>query len=159
MDFDLVGDLNDIETIAAGHGIRDLARLRRLYGKGYWRKMKGSALIRLRNGTAGFGSLKSIGMKRTASAKKSSSASGTSTRRKAAAAEARFAVCVRNDGYEASLERNKIYAVLPDDEAERDGDLRVVDESGEDYLFSADRFVAIEVPAAVRMSLLKNSTA
>ena len=52
------------------------------------------------------------------------------------------------------LERNKIYAVLPDDEAERDGDLRVVDESGEDYLFSADRFVAIEVPAAVRASLL-----
>ena len=35
-----------------------------------------------------------------------------------------FAVCVRNEGYEASLERNKIYAVLPDDQAERDGDLR-----------------------------------
>lgn len=64
-------------------------------------------------------------------------------------------MCVRNKGYEASLERNKIYAVLPDDEAERDGDLRVVDESGEDYLFSADRFVSIEVPAAVKTSLLK----
>ena len=98
-------------------------------------------------------------MKRTASARKSSSASGTSTRRKAAATQHRFAVCVRNDGYEASLERNKIYAVLPDDEAERDGDLRVVDESGEDYLFSADRFVAIEVPSAVRASLLKASRA
>jgi hypothetical protein len=66
-------------------------------------------------------------------------------------------VCVRNDGYEASLERNKIYPVLQDDEAKRDGDLRVVDESGEDYLFSADRFVAIEVPAAVRASLLKGA--
>ena len=94
-------------------------------------------------------------MKRTASAKKSSSGRGTSTRRRKAAAARRFAVCVRNDGYEASLERNKIYAVLPDAEAERDGDLRVIDESGEDYLFSADRFVAIEVPAAVRASLLK----
>jgi hypothetical protein len=93
-------------------------------------------------------------MKRTASARKSSSASGTSTRRKSAVAP-RFAVCVRNEGYEASLERNKIYTVLPDDDAERDGDLRVVDESGEDYLFSADRFVAIEVPSAVRTSLLK----
>ena len=62
-------------------------------------------------------------------------------------------VCIRNDGYEASLERNKIYPVIPDDEAERDGDLRVVDESGEDYLFSADRFVPIEVPEAVRASL------
>jgi hypothetical protein len=39
MDFELVGDITDVETIAAGHGIRDLARLRRLYGKGYWRKM------------------------------------------------------------------------------------------------------------------------
>ena len=95
-------------------------------------------------------------MKRTASAKKSSNARSTSTRRRKSP-PARFAVCVRNDGYEASLERNKIYTVLPDDEAERDGDLRVIDESGEDYLFSADRFVAIEVPATVRASLLKSA--
>ena len=95
-------------------------------------------------------------MKRMASARKSSSARGTSTRlRKPIAAGHRFAVCVRNDGYEASLERNKIYTILPDDEAERDGDVRVIDESGEDYLFSADRFVTIEVPTAVRASLLK----
>ncbi len=59
-----------------------------------------------------------------------------------------------NDGYEASLERHKIYVILPDRNAERDGDLRVIDESGEDYLFSADRFVAIDVPAAVKASLL-----
>jgi len=96
-------------------------------------------------------------MKRTASAKKSSSARRTSTRRKTAATERRFAVCVRNEGYEASLERNKIYAVLADDDAERDGDLRVIDESGEDYLFSADRFVAIDVPAAVKASLLRQA--
>ena len=50
MDFDLVGDLTDIETIAVGRGIHDLSRLRRLYGEGRWRKMKGSARIRLRNG-------------------------------------------------------------------------------------------------------------
>jgi hypothetical protein len=64
---------------------------------------------------------------------------------------------VDNGGYEASLERNKIYVVLSDRIAEKDGDLRVIDESGEDYLFSADRFVAIEVPAAVKASLLKAS--
>ena len=101
--------------------------------------------------------LKSTGMKRMASAKKSSSARGISTRRKTAATEREFAVCVRNEGYEASLERNKIYAIQPDADAERDGDLRVIDESGEDYLFSADRFVAIEVPAAVKASLLKQA--
>jgi hypothetical protein len=55
------------------------------------------------------------------------------------------------------LERNKIYVVIPDEGAERDGDLRIVDESGEDYLFAADRFVAVEVPAAVRASLLKTA--
>jgi hypothetical protein len=97
-------------------------------------------------------------MKRIASARRNPSATGTSTRRKAAASPT-FAVCARNEGYEASLERNKIYAIVSDDEAKRDGDLRVVDESGEDYLFAADRFVAIEVPTAVRVSLLKASRA
>jgi len=93
-------------------------------------------------------------MKHTASAGKSSNARGTSTKsRKPTAGRSGFVVCIRNDGYEASLERNKIYAVIPDDDADRDGDLRVVDESGEDYLFSADRFVPIEVPEAVRASL------
>ena len=50
MDVDLAGDLTDIDTIAAGRGIRDRQRLQRLYGKGYWRKLKRSARIRLRNG-------------------------------------------------------------------------------------------------------------
>jgi hypothetical protein len=93
-------------------------------------------------------------MKHMASARKNSSARRTSTRSRNPTGR-QFAVCVDNDGYEASLERNKIYVVLPDKDAENDGDLRVVDESGEDYLFSTDRFVAIEVPAAVKASLLK----
>ena len=97
-------------------------------------------------------------MKHMVSAKKSSSARSTSTRsRNSTAAGCYFAVCVDNDGYESSLERNKIYVVLPDKAAEKGGDLRVVDESGEDYLFAADRFVAINIPAAVKASLLKAS--
>jgi hypothetical protein len=106
---------------------------------------------------AGFGSQNCIGMKHTASAKKSSNARGTSSRLRKTSAARQFAVCVDNDGYEASLERNKIYVVVPDRDAEKDGDIRVVDESGEDYLFSADRFVAIDVPAAVKASLLNAS--
>jgi len=66
-------------------------------------------------------------------------------------------VCVDSDGYEASLERNKIYVTLHDEDAQRHGQVRVVDESGEDYLFAAERFVAIEVPAAVRRSILQPS--
>ena len=97
-------------------------------------------------------------MKHTASARKSSNARDSSTRpRKTDAPSQQFAVCVNNEGYEASLERNKIYVVLPDNDAEQHGDLRVVDESGEDYLFSSDRFVPIDVPAAVKASLLKAS--
>lgn len=67
----------------------------------------------------------------------------------------RFAVCVNNIGYPASLELHKIYRILPDRDAEADGDLRVVDESGEDYLYPADFFVLIELPQAVEASLLQ----
>ena len=69
--------------------------------------------------------------------------------------EARFAVCVNNADYPASLELHKIYRVLPDEEAEVDGDMRVIDESGEDYLYPADYFVIVELPKAVAESLLR----
>lgn len=59
--------------------------------------------------------------------------------------KARFAICVNNDEYPASLELHKVYRVLPDREAERDGDLRVVDESGEDYLYLAEHFVLVDL--------------
>jgi hypothetical protein len=68
-----------------------------------------------------------------------------------------FVVCVRNEGYEASLELHKIYRVLPDPDAEKEGDIRVVDESGEDYLYPVDWFVPIEVPDAVQASLSEAS--
>jgi hypothetical protein len=95
-------------------------------------------------------------MKRTGSARRNSRPNATSTKYRLRPGQS-FVVCVRNAGYPASLEQNKIYLALPDEEAARHGQVRVVDESGEDYLFSADRFVAIDVPAAVRASLLKAS--
>ena len=48
--FEIISEISDIETIATGSAIRDLARLRKHYGRGRWRKMKGAALIRLLNG-------------------------------------------------------------------------------------------------------------
>jgi len=66
-----------------------------------------------------------------------------------------FAVCVNNKDYPASLELHKIYRVLRDDDAAADGDLRVVDESGEDYLYPAEYFVLVELPQAVKKSLLE----
>jgi hypothetical protein len=69
----------------------------------------------------------------------------------------RFAVCVDNSDYPASLELHKLYQLLPDEEAAKDGDLRVIDESGEDYLYSADRFVPIELPKSLEEALLRAS--
>jgi hypothetical protein len=57
-----------------------------------------------------------------------------------------FVLCLKNNGYEASLEPRKIYQVLPDKEAESHKMLRVIDESGEDYLFPAGLFAAISLP-------------
>ena len=69
----------------------------------------------------------------------------------------RYAVCIRNEGNEASLERNKLYVVLADRKAEADGLVRVIDEDGEDYLYPADWFVAVDVPRVVKLSLLRAS--
>lgn len=65
-----------------------------------------------------------------------------------------YVVCIDNTGYAASLELHKIYRTLPDKAALVDGDIRVIDESGEDYLYSQERFVPIRVPAAVKNSFV-----
>ena len=69
----------------------------------------------------------------------------------------RFVVCIENADYPSSLELHKLYRVLPDADAARDGDLRIVDESGEDYLYPAGWFAAIELPTRVKSSLLRRS--
>lgn len=63
-----------------------------------------------------------------------------------------FVVCLQNDDYPVSLERHKIYQVLPDEDAAQDGDLRIIDESGEDYLYPKDWFAPIGLPAQVELS-------
>lgn len=68
---------------------------------------------------------------------------------------ARLFICVDNKDYEASLELRKIYVCLPDVRAERLGQLRIVDESGEDYLYPATRFVAVDLPSATRRVVME----
>ena len=62
-------------------------------------------------------------------------------------------VCINNSEYPASLELHKIYRVVPDEGAAADRDVRVIDESGEDYLYPSAYFVPIEVPKALEQSL------
>ena len=68
-----------------------------------------------------------------------------------------FAICLNNEGYEASLERGKLYRIVPDAEAQIHGLIRIIDESGEDYAFSANRFYPIELPENVEELLLATS--
>ena len=65
-----------------------------------------------------------------------------------------FVVCLKNKGYEVSLERRKIYQVLPDAQAAKHRQVRVIDESGEDYIYPEDFFAPIEVPQPIRRALL-----
>ena len=69
-----------------------------------------------------------------------------------------YVVCIENDGYPVSLELHKIYRALPDEDARANGDIRVVDESGEDYLFPATAFVTINLPERVRSSLRREAS-
>jgi hypothetical protein len=66
----------------------------------------------------------------------------------------RLFICLDNAGYEVSLERRKIYVALADTKAERSGYLRIIDESGEDYLYPVQRFVAAELPISTRRAVL-----
>jgi hypothetical protein len=66
----------------------------------------------------------------------------------------RLLICVDNSGYEVSLERRKIYVSLPDAKAENLGQVRVIDESGEDYLYPKDAFVEANLPQTTRRAVL-----
>jgi hypothetical protein len=63
-------------------------------------------------------------------------------------------VCVKNDGYAASLERRKLYIALRDPSAEKHGLMRIVDESGDDYLYPKSFFRSIALPLAVKKAVL-----
>jgi hypothetical protein len=65
-----------------------------------------------------------------------------------------FAICTDNRGYEGSLYVGKVYRVIKPDQNDGAGDVRVIDEEGEDYLYSANKFVPIEVPPKARKAIV-----
>ncbi|MCW6034797.1 hypothetical protein K4A83_00700 [Spirulina subsalsa FACHB-351] len=65
-----------------------------------------------------------------------------------------FAICLNNQGYEASLEVGKLYQIIDDEQAQGNGLIRIIDESGEDYAFSTQRFYPVELPQNVEAILL-----
>ena len=71
------------------------------------------------------------------------------------AGQKHFAVCIRNEEYEASLELRKIYEVLEDPEAAEHQMIRVVDEEGEDYLYPVSWFLQIELPQNIEQAIVE----
>lgn len=69
--------------------------------------------------------------------------------------EKSFVVCISNKGYPASLEIRKLYQSVPDERAAKLGQVRVIDESGEDYLYPEDYFAAVRLPQAAERALLR----
>ena len=96
---------------------------------------------------------KSIGTKRTGSVavRSRSNGSSTSTRKP----RMRFVVCLDNAGYDAALDVRKLYRVIPDGKSEKLGLLRVIDESGDDYLYPKRLFADITVSPALHRRLIR----
>ena len=70
-----------------------------------------------------------------------------------------FALCLDNEGYKSSLEVGKLYQTIPDKEAESHRLIRVIDESGEEYAFAAERFHLMDLPSTIKRTLLLASHA
>ncbi len=69
----------------------------------------------------------------------------------------KFVICIENSEYPASLELRKIYAVVADAEAEKGGYLRVIDESGEDYLYPASQFIDAHLSKSVEAAVVNTA--
>src|ERR1041385_3637642 len=149
MHFEILGEISNVETFATSSRIRELARLRKVYGPGRWRKRKGISRVRLAHGAlrlaevhwyeAGRNWPQGI-QDQTSAARLGMAKSPTK----------QLVVCVSNDGYSASLEKRKIYVTLRDEVAEKLGLLRIIDESGQDYLYPKSFFRSIALPDAVK---------
>jgi hypothetical protein len=148
----LIGEIGHVETAAVGAKILEVERLRKVYGRGRWRKRKGIARVRLADNSIHLG----VGMEELASARKGSrsSASSKSGAHSSAQVAQDLVICIKNDGHEAALELRKIYRVFEDTEARTRCFLRIVDESGEDYLYPRGNFLAVTLPAATRRAVL-----
>ncbi len=119
-----------IEFIASGHSIREISRLKKTYGKGNWKKLKGLARVRLSNGEIKIAELHcyeahGIGKKNLNVNVTWNSAMNTKN-----CFTTKFVVCIKNENYPVSLELYKIYRKIPDADAIELGDIRIIDESG-----------------------------
>lgn len=157
MYFEIIDEIANIETIAIGRSIREIERLRKQFGLGGGANERG--LPQSGCQMIGYTKLNCTGTKLTEleSGGKDQTLLGlvrmNRDLKRRRRPQARFVLCIKNKDCE-DLEVRKIYRVLPDRAASQDDLLRVVDESGEDYLYPAAYFTAIELPSEIEKALL-----
>ncbi len=149
----MLGEITDVEVVAVGSAIREIARLRRFYGA-----MAQAQRSRLSTDLGWYHSPSRGAWVRSPGNREEGDQDGTSywqVSMDTTLTEPRFAVCIKNDGYAASLKPRKVYRLVTDGKAALHGLVRSVDESGEDYLYPADYFAAIELPRDLALALAR----
>lgn len=147
MALEIVGRITAVTVIATGHGIRQLVEPRETMAKATGANSK--ATQRSSSPTARPVGRKSTGTRRTASAGAASRSSVSSTDRRSAPV---YLLCVDSDANE-DLQVRRLYRDLPDPAAARSDYVRVVDDSGEDYLYPASCFIPLELPPPAQVAL------
>jgi hypothetical protein len=152
--FEILDQIDEIEVIAVGTIIRDLAYLQKIYGSG--RVGGGSSRAKPMSDSRmeTSGGLSYTGMKPTGLAAKTSRLNVIWNETMMSEHKRHFAICVDNSDYEASLILRKVYEIMPDELGAKDELLRIVDESGEDYLYHKSHFIVVEFPLEVEHALL-----
>jgi hypothetical protein len=154
MHFEIVGKITEIEIIAVGPGIRILGILRKRYGRGRWRKLKGVATVRLSDGRIRLAASALVRSARNRQEKNANQTVSGLRKWPGKIKKTKFVVCISSDDPDLLTPR-RIYQVLPDESAAKSKYIRVVDNEGEDYLYPADYFLFIELPRKVELALLK----
>jgi len=132
-----------------GEEIRDLIFLEERFGSGNWRKRKGLATVRIEDGTCM--KQRFTGTRPKASECDGQKSSGTSNN--SMTGTTRFAICIHNGEYAGTLDLRKVYEIIEDPIAAKRNFVRVIDESGEDYLYPASWFVSVTVSQNIEQLL------
>jgi hypothetical protein len=151
--FKIIEKVSDVETIAQGTRIRERRRLWKVYGRGRWKKLKGMATAQFADGSVCHAEVPVRSARNRRKGIQDQTYSGNSTKRN----DAGFVACVKNKDYAASLELRKLYQVVPDGSAAKLGQIRVIDESGEDYLYPQEFFVPVQLPESAQKAVRRAS--
>jgi hypothetical protein len=151
MKFEVIGQITEVERIGRGPGVKALTYLRKAYGQGRWRKLKGKAYG---TPTKRSRTQSRVALVRSAWHWKERHQNQILLGYAMKQPTKPFALCLDNTDYEASLVRGKIYRLLPDARAAKDDFVRIIDESGEDYLYHKSHFVFVDFPNTVKKKIL-----